>query len=578
VRSVNYATSPLLASKTPPWRSKFLVALVAVGFLLLLGRAAYVQILTTGFYQKEGEKRYGRVLELPASRGRIVDRNGQILAASVPAPSIWAIPRDVEASPSQRRKLAKLLDMSVSELDKKLDRDSSFAWLKRQVDDDTWAQVKALDIAGIYQVGEYKRRYPEGEAAAPVVGFTDIEDKGQEGVELAFQNLLQGHDGSRSVVKDRMGRVIEDLGAQEAPLDGSDVQLSLDSQIQFFAYQRIRDAVIANKAKAGSVVVLDALTGEILALANYPSFDPDDRGAWQGGELRNRAVTDIFEPGSTMKPFIVAHALDTHRVTPDTLINVTPGSLVVGGKVITDAERGETILTVRQVIQKSSNIGAARIALQFTPHEMWDVMTAAGFGQKPQIQFPGVATGRLRSWKGWRPIEQATMAYGYGVSASLLQIARAYTAFSRDGEVIPVTLHKLDQPPAAGVRVMTPQSAELLRQMLQMVAAPGGTSPKAQTIGYSVGGKSGTAYKQEGKGYAAHKYRAWFVGLSPISKPRLIVGVMVDEPNGPSHFGGDVAAPVFSQVVQQSLHMMNVPPDIPITSQIVTTGGVEESF
>jgi cell division protein FtsI (penicillin-binding protein 3) len=390
--------------------------------------------------------------------------------------------------------------------------------------------------------------------------------------------VLQGHDGSRSVVKDRMGRVIEDLGAQEAPLDGRDVQLSVDSQVQFFAYQRIRDAVVANKAKAGSVVVLDAQTGEILALANYPSYDPADRHDLSGGQLRNRAVTDTFEPGSTMKPFIIAHALDTHRVTPETPINVSPGSLVVGGKVIRDAERGETILSVRQVIQKSSNIGAARIGLQFSPREMWEMMTAAGFGQKPQIDFPGVATGRLRPWKVWRPIEQATMAYGYGVSASLLQIARAYTAFSRDGEVIPVTIRKLDQPPAAGVRVMTPESAALLRQMLQTVAAPGGTSPKAQTIGYSVGGKSGTAHKQEGKGYAANKYRAWFVGLSPISKPRLIVAVMVDEPSGASYYGGEVAAPVFSQVVQQTLHMMNVPPDIPITSQIATTGGVEESF
>ncbi|MED5617907.1 peptidoglycan D,D-transpeptidase FtsI family protein [Ideonella sp. BN130291] len=574
VRSVNYATSPLLASKTPPWRSKFLVALVAGGFVLLVGRAAYVQIVSTGFYQKEGEKRYAHTLEVPASRGRIVDRNGQILAASVPAPSVWAIPKDLEATREQRKELARLLGMTLAELEGKLDDSPNFVWLKRQVEDERWASIKALGIKGVYQVREYKRRYPEGEAAAHVVGFTNVEDKGQEGIELAFQADLQGKDGQRGVLKDRLGRVVEDVGDQIEPVDGRSVELAVDSKVQFFAYQRVRDAVIEHRAKAGSVVVLDAQTGEILALANYPSYDPGDRQSLTGGQLRNRALTDTFEPGSTMKPFIIAHALDTGRVTPDTPVVTAPGSLVVTGTAIRDAHP-HPVLTVREVIQKSSNIGAARLAMQMPPREMWELMSSVGFGQKPQINFPGAVSGRLRPYKTWRPIEQATMAYGYGVSASLLQIAHAYTAFARDGEVIPVTMLKQEQP-AGGVRVMSARTAQEVRKMLQMAAGPGGTGPKAQTMGYSVGGKSGTAHKQEGKGYASNKYRSWFVGLAPVDKPRVIVAVMVDEPSAGKYFGGDVAAPVFSQVVQQTLRMMNVPPDIDVKPQIIASQPAEE--
>ena len=577
VRSVNYATSPLLASKTPPWRSKFLVALIATGFCVLVGRAGYIQIVGTAFFQKEGEKRYAHTLEMPASRGRIVDRNGQILAASVPAPSVWAIPKDFEASADQRKQLARLLGMTPSELANKLDDSPNFVWLKRQVDDPLWERIKALNIKGVYQVREYRRRYPEGEAAAHVVGFTNIEDKGQEGIELAFQKDLQGRDGSRGVVKDRLGRVVEDIGEQVEPEDGRDIELSVDSKVQFFAYQRIRDAVAEHNAKAGSVVVLDAQTGEILALANYPSYDPGDRRNLTGGQLRNRALTDTFEPGSTMKPFIIAHALDTGRVKPDTPITTAPGSLVVTGTAIKDAHP-HPVLTVREVIQKSSNIGAARIAMQFPAREMWELYSGLGFGQKPQISFPGAVTGRLRPYKTWRPIEQATMAYGYGLSASLLQIAHAYTAFSRDGEVIPVSVMRQAQPPA-GVRVMSAETAREVRKMLQAAAGPGGTGPKAQTLGYSVGGKSGTAHKQEGKGYAQHKYRSWFVGLAPIDHPRVIIGVMVDEPSNGKYFGGDVAAPVFSQVAQQTLRMMNVAPDLDVKPQILADQDAEpESF
>jgi cell division protein FtsI (penicillin-binding protein 3) len=572
-RSVNYSTSPLLATPTPPWRSKLLVALVGLGFAVLLGRAVYVQIVAAPFFLKQGEIRYGHTIELPASRGRIVDRNGLILAASIPAPSIWAIPKDLEGDAASRARLARLLDMTSAELERRLDDNPNFVWLRRQVDDAVAEQVKQLGIRGIHEVREYKRKYPEGEAAAHVVGFTNVEDRGQEGIELAFQKELAGRDGTRRVIKDRLGRVVEDIGESVAPVDGQDIGLAVDSKVQFFAYQKIRDAVAANKAKAGSVVVLDAQTGEVLALANFPSYAPGDRKNLTGAQLRNRALTDTFEPGSTMKPFIAAWALETGRVTPTTVIQTAPGKMTLTGSTITDSHPHGN-LTVSEVIQKSSNVGATRMAMMFTPREMWELYSAVGFGQKPQLGFPGVVTGRLRPYKTWRPIEQATMSYGYGLSASLFQIAHAYTVFARDGELIPVTMTRplgaAPGQPISGVRVISPKTAATVRDMLHLVTLPGGTAPKAQVMGYSVGGKSGTAYKQEGAGYAEKKYRAWFVGMAPIVHPRIIVAVMVDEPTAGKWYGGDVAAPVFSEVVQQTLRMMGVQPDLDVKPQIVS--------
>jgi cell division protein FtsI (penicillin-binding protein 3) len=579
VRNLNYATSPLLASKTPPWRSRLVVALVGLSFAVLIGRAVYIQIIGTDFYQQQGEKRFAHVLDVPASRGRVLDRHGQVLATSVPVPSIWAIPKDFEADVQQRKALARLLSMKPAELEQRLEGSRNFAWLSRQVDEALWSRVKSLGLKGVHQLREYRRNYPEGESAAHIVGFTNIEERGQEGIELAFQQQLQGRDGSRSVVRDRLGRVVEDIGEQVDPVNGHDIQLSIDSKVQFFAYQRVRDAVAEHGARAGSVVVLDVRSGEVLALANYPSFDPGNRKNLSGAQLRNRALTDTFEPGSTMKPFVIALALESGRVTPATMIQTAPGSLSITGSTIKDAHP-HGLLSVAEVIQKSSNVGTVKLAMQMRPREMWELFAQLGIGQKPQIDFPGAVTGRLRPYKSWRPIEQATMSYGYGLSVSLFQLARAYSVLAHDGELLPTSILRQEQP-QAGVRVLSAQTAQSVREMLQMAAGPGGTAPKAQTLGYSVGGKTGTAHKQEGRSYASNKYRAWFVGMAPIHDPRIVVAVMVDEPSKGVYYGGAVAAPVFSQVVLQTLRLMGVPPDLDVAPQIITdsaAAAVRESF
>lgn len=578
-RGITYTASPLLASRTPVWRSKLIVAAVALGFAGLAARAAYIQVVANDFFQKQGEVRFARTLALPANRGRVLDRNGLILASSIPAPSIWAIPEDVERDRGQLQKLAKLLEMPLADLDKRLaDEDKTFVWLKRQVDESVGKEIAALGIKGVYQRMEYRREYPEGEALAHVVGFTNVEDVGQEGIELAFNKELAGRNGSRRVIKDRMGRVVEAVGETVPPADGRDLQLSVDSKVQYFAYQKLRDAVQLHKARAGSVVVLDAVTGEVLALANYPSYSPSRRRNLTGEQLRNRALTDTFEPGSVMKPFTVGLGLETGRLTPQTMIDTGNGRYTITGSTISDSHPNG-MLTVEGVIQKSSNIGTAKIAMQMPAREMWELFSNAGFGQKPQISFPGAVSGRLRPHKTWRPIEQATMSYGYGLSASLFQMARSYTVFSHDGQIIPATMLKSSEP-AVGVQVLSARTAGQVRKMLQMAAGPGGTGQKAQTIGYSVGGKSGTAYKQIGKGYGTaknRKYRGWFVGMAPIETPRIIVAVMLDEPSAGQYYGGVVAAPVFSEVVQQTLRMMGVQPDMTVKPQIVAQP-VEESF
>ncbi|MCZ8110919.1 MAG: penicillin-binding protein 2 [Rubrivivax sp.] len=580
VRSVNYATSPLLASPTPPWRSRFVVALVAAGFAVLFLRAVWLQIVHTDFYQAEGEKRFVVTQPLPASRGRIVDRHGQLLATSVAMPSVQVETRSFAADVAQRRALAAALKLPFAELQERLDGATGTVLIKRHATDEQWQAVQALGLKGVQRLPEYQRRWPEGESAAHVVGFTDIDGKGIDGIELAFQQRLSGQRGQRTVVRDRFGRVVEDVGEQADPRHGDDVQLSIDSKVQFFAWQRLREAVIEQRARRGSVVVLDVKSGEVLALANYPSYDPARRATMHRESLRNAALTDVFEPGSTMKPFIAALALERGPWRPDTRIDTAPGQIVVTGSRIADAQP-HGVLTVAEVVQKSSNVGTVKMALQMPAREMHALYTAIGLGQRPQIDFPGAVTGRLRPYKSWRPVEQATMSYGYGLSASLFQLARAYTVFASDGQLLPVSMvRREDGEAVAGPRVMSPETARAVREMLRLAAGPGGTAPKAQALGYSVGGKTGTARKLEGKTYSTSKYRSFFVGLAPVSEPRIVVAVMVDEPGRGVYYGGEIAAPVFSQVVAQTLRSMNVAPDLDVKAQIAAKAvpAATESF
>jgi cell division protein FtsI (penicillin-binding protein 3) len=556
-------------------RSRFLVAIFALAFLGLAGRAAYVQIVGNDFFQHQGEVRFARTLDLPPNRGRILDRNGLILASSVVAQSIWAIPEDVDMKDPKLADAAKLLGISTAEFKRRLDAHPTFVWIQRQVDEPIALKVRDLNIKGLHLRREYKRLYPEGEAAAHVVGFTNVDDRGQEGIELAFNQRLSGTAGSRRVIKDRLGRVVEDVREAIQPIDGEDIQLSIDSKVQFFAYQRLREAVQEHKAQGGSAVVLDAKTGEVLALANYPSYNPNQRRNLTGNQLRNRALTDSFEPGSTVKPFIAALALDQGIAKAETVVDTGNGRMQMGGFTISDVKPYGS-MTVKQVIQKSSNVGTVRLAMQMPPQAMWETYYKSGFGQKPQVPFPGAVSGRLRAPNTWRPIEQATMSYGYGLSSSLFQLAHAYTVFARNGELVPVTLIKTDKP-VQGVRVFSEKQALEVRRMLAMAAGPEGTAQRAQTIGYSVGGKTGTARKQEGKGYAQGKYRSFFVGIAPIENPRIVMAVMIDEPTSGHYFGGTVAAPVFSATVQQTLRMMGLEPDMSVQPQIVAQD-VEESI
>jgi cell division protein FtsI (penicillin-binding protein 3) len=529
----------------------------------------------TAFLQEKGEARYGRVLEVPGTRGRILERNGEALAISTPVQSVWAIPGDVRASPAELRRLAALLDLEPGELRRRLgDPSRDFVYLKRQIAPETADRVARLGLEGVYQHREYRRYYPGGEVTAHLVGFTGVDEAGQEGVELAFEASLGGVPGSRRVIKDRRGRVVEDVESIRAAQDGRDLALSIDGKIQSLAYAALKEAVIANRAKAGALVAIDVRTGEVLALANAPSFNPNNRARLAGAQLRNRALTDVFEPGSTLKPFTVALALESERVSPATRVHIGNGGLRVAHHTIHDPHP-ETALSVAQVIQKSSNVGAARIALALEREDLWRFFQRAGFGAPPGLGFPGEAAGKLRPADSWRPIEQATMAYGHGISVSLMQLARAYTMFARDGEIIPVTLLK-SPTPVAGRRVLSAQTAREMRAMLELAVQPGGTAPRARIMGWRVAGKTGTAHKQENGGYAADRYIASFVGLAPASRPRVVIAVMIDEPSAGQYFGGVVAAPVFAQVARGALRALGVPYDAPL-EPLPLPGEVEEA-
>lgn len=561
-RTVTFNHNPLLRNGLPAWRARVVVLGLMCGSLALLGRAAYLQGINHDFLQAKGESRYARALEVPATRGRVTDRHGDMLAVSTPVRSIWAIPSDAQLTPADARKLAGLLDMEVEELNRRLASSREFAYLKRQVSPELAQQIAELKLPGIHQQQEYRRYYPGGEVFAHVLGFTGVDDKGQEGVELAFESALAGKPGLRRVIRDRRGQVVEDVEAIRPPRDGEDLALSVDAKIQYLAYSALRQAMQTHKAKAGATVVLDARTGEILALVNAPTYNPNNRSNLSGAQLRNRVFTDTFEPGSTMKPFAVALGLERGRVRPATVIDTSPGRITIGRATISDAHRNGA-LTVAQIIQKSSNVGTVKIAMGFTPEEMWRLYDALGFGKPLDLGFPGEAGGRLRPARTWKPIEQATMSYGHGISASLIQLAHAYLVFARDGELLPLSLTRLDAPPSGGKRVFSAETVREMRAMLELAAGPGGTAPKAQIAGYRVAGKTGTAHKLEGGRYA-NKYVSSFVGMAPASDPRLIVAVMIDEPSAGQHYGGSVAGPVFAQITEGALRVLGVAPDAPL--------------
>ena len=570
---MNQAAFHIHQLRLPAWRARVLLIGLLLWFVGLTGRAVYLQGLNNDFLRQKGESRYSRVIDLPATRGMIVDRNNEPLAISTPVESVAASPADVTLTNDQAARLARLLETDVGDVRRKLADDKrEFVYLKRQLAPELAARVVEMNIPGIFLQREYRRYYPAGEVMAHLLGFTDVDDKGQEALELAFNGTLTGKSGSRRVIKDRLGRIVEDVDSIRTPQNGARLQLSIDSKIQYLAFRELKKAVIDHRAKAGGIVVLDAHTGEVLAMANMPSYNPNNRGRYEARRTRNRAVTDLFEPGSTLKPFTAATALEAGTVKPGTVIQTAPGRITIGNRTIHDAHT-EGALTVEQVIQKSSNVGAAKIALGLAPEQMWTMFNKVGFGAVPKSGFPGEVAGRLRAYAGWKPIEQATMSYGHGISLSLLQLARAYTIFATDGVIRPVTLLKRDSPEEP-TPVISAVTAREVRHMLEMVVQAGGTAPRAQITGYRVAGKTGTAHKLEGRGYAHDKYVSSFVGFAPASAPRLIVAVMIDEPLG-QYYGGTVAAPVFAEVMAGALRMMGVPPDAPVNNVVLPPPAAE---
>ena len=559
----NGGEEAMLVETIPPGRSRLLFCLFFLGVTAVVGKAFWLQCgIDTEFLQKQGEARYARTLSVPAQRGQIVDRNGVVLASTIPARSIWAVPDEAQgATETQSANLASVLNMAPEDITKRVvgKKKRSFVYIRRQLDTDTAERVRQMQIPGIYIGNEVRRNYPDGEISAHVVGFTDSDNNGREGVELADDSLLSGKAGSRRVIRDRLGRVVEDVWVKEASA-GNDVVLSIDSRLQFIAHNALKAAVERHDAKAGAVVVADVRTGEILAMSNWPTYDPNVRKSLRFENVRNRVLTDTFEPGSTMKPFAVAKALDLGIVRPDTLVQTAPGKLTIGDRTIGDTHN-YGMITVSQVVAKSSNIGTSKIALEMQPQTLWDMYTALGFGISPKVGFPGAVAGRLKPAATWRPIEQATISYGHGVSVSLMQLVRAYTALARNGDVIDLTFRRTNRE-ALGTQVFRPEVARQMRSMMMGTVAAGGTARRVSVEGYTVAGKTGTANKIENGEYV-NKYVASFVGMAPAGQPRIIVAVMIDEPTRGSHYGGTVAGPVFNEVAAGALRLIGVHPDDP---------------
>ena len=546
-----------------PQRLLFVKGVLLLGVAALVWRMGDLNLNQRDFLQGQGDARYLRTVAIPAHRGMITDRNGEPLAISTPVESVWANPQELAQARQSWPKLARLLDMSADELEQQLARrmDREFVYLRRHVKPELAEQVMALRIPGVALQPEYRRYYPMGEVVAHVVGFTNIDDAGQEGVELMMDERLRGTPGSKRVIKDRLGRIVENVESISEPRPGDDIQLSIDRRVQYLAYRELKAAVQRHHAKAGSAVVLDVTSGEVLAMVNQPAYNPNNRSDLSSARFRNRAVTDVFEPGSTMKPFTISAALESGRFRPTTPIDTSPGMLRLGGFTIRDSH-DYGLIDVSTVIQKSSNVGASRIALALEPQRLWDMLSRFGFGYDTGSGFPGEAAGLLNAYQDWREVQRATISYGYGLSVTPLQLASAYATLAADGKQRPISFFKLDRDDLPRARqVLEPRMARQVREMLERVVRDGGTGTRAKVAGYRVAGKTGTVRKASSGGYTEEHYLSLFAGMAPASRPRLAMVVVVDHPDDGEYYGGVIAAPVFSRVMEGALRLLDVAPD-----------------
>lgn len=542
-------------------------ALAATG---LMARAVYLQVLERGFLRHEGQMRHERVVEVPAYRGTITDRNGEPFAVSAPVDSIWANPPVLMGERRYLSEIARILGLDYNELYSRLAArgDREFVYLKRQVRPDVAERVMQLEAPGVNVQREYRRYYPTGEVASHVLGFTDIDDRGQEGLELTYDDWLRGEPGRHRIIQDRTGRAVEHVERISDPDPGKDLALSIDRRLQYLAYRELAAAVQRHDAVSGSAVMLDPFTGEILAMVNQPAFNPNNRDERAGSDFRNRAVTDVFEPGSAIKPFTVAAALESGLYRPTSIVDTGPGRVQVSGHPIRDV-RDYGRLDLAGILRKSSNVGATKIALSLEPAQLWGMLQAVGLGERTGVGFPGESSGFLAHYARWYPLDQATLGFGYGVSVTALQLARAYGVLAADGLLVRPTLIRSAQTPRP-IRAMSAETAHQLLAMLETVVGPEGTAPRARVRGYRVAGKTGTARKSEAGGYSEDRYVAVFAGIAPVSRPRLVLVVVINEPRRNGYYGGVAAAPVFSRVMKGALRLLDVSPDDLPTLQAAT--------
>lgn len=546
-------------------RRYFLLALFIIGFGGLFVRAVYLQLFEHEFLEEEGKARHLRVVEMPAHRGMILDRNGELLAVSTPIHSVWANPKEALGSKESISQVAKILNINSSSLTKKLKQKSSrqFLYLKRHIDPQQAERIVQASLSGIYLQREYRRYYPTAEVSSHIVGFTDVDDKGIEGIELAYEQWLRAEPGAKMVIKDQINRIVEDVEAIRISQPGQNISLSIDRRVQYLAYRELKAKLSQHRALSASAVLLDSHTGEVIAMANVPSFNPNNRKGYNSRSYRNRAVTDVFEPGSTIKPFTIASALESKRYSPHTVIDTAPGTFKVADHTIKDIKNfGQ--LSVSNVILKSSNVGATKIALTIPPEELWSTFNSVGVGQSTESGFPGEVIGHIKNFQDWYKVEHATLAFGYGMSMTTLQLARAYNVFATGGIALPVSMLQVSDSDSIlrnAPRVFSSRTVEQVISMMTTVVSEKGTGVKASIPGYSVAGKTGTVHKSTKGGYEEDKYISLFAGMAPATDPRLVLVVIINEPSRGAYFGGDVAAPIFSKIMGGALRILNIPPD-----------------